>query len=567
MDTRSSTSRSLRIALLFLLAPLCSFSFGQVGYQLAWDVSNIPDATRVRLQVAAPDGGQYVVLRIGTGRNYNIYRLGADGEPIWGQEFAAINAFPFLQGFHSLDGGDVLINEVIGLGTVNNEIIVNQHRLRRIDPDGQVIWAKEYDVTLEHTFAEPHWTNGRIVSDNEGNIFIVDVYYGGFSRTWVRKFSSDGTLLWVRSVRSSPGSDALYEPALHDAKILAEVDGEGGLILGGSGFSGLGELFLWRLDALGELAWSKKFRFTNNVYNESFAAIATSTQGVFLASGRMVNSTGSFIINYRIGIDGTLLSGDLYSAYPDILKLLSMPNGNMLLVGDRPSFMDGSNSLRLLELDPTGAVVQALDRTQGYLAPDLIDHFWTGASIAGDQLVVAGDLVTENESTGFRTFRPIALSFPLSAPFDGCLITPRSVTRTPIPIAIISSTDTDLYSIDMSSSTSITSATVQPVAAPLPTTLDLCSISIGLETLVFDDRSFTILGNPTAAGEELMLQGLRKGGLSMYNATGALISEREIAAHTEHLAVATTGLHAGVYLLRWIAADGHQQRTQRVVLR
>lgn len=231
--------------------------------------------------VGTPDGG-YLVSGDTESNNGEItgshgssdawvLKLDGQGRPQWskvygGSDFDQIGAIRAIPGGYVLTG---LTNSADGdvKGYHPPSYIGSDVLVIRIDPAGNLVWAKAYGGTEDEVAtAMVAVPDGMVVTAyTDSNNGDVSGYHGGQIFTtdlWVLKLNYDGDIVWTRTIGGSS----------EDVATTIANTPDGGLVLAGSTFSNDGDIrgnhntrpnggdfWILKLDGSGNTQWSKLY--------------------------------------------------------------------------------------------------------------------------------------------------------------------------------------------------------------------------------------------------------------------------------------------------------------------
>lgn len=167
------------------------------------------------------------------------------------------------------------------LGFINDTLNGSEGHLVRYDCTGKVLWGKRLGFS-----GSPTNTNAGIVEGPDGDIFFSFNLGTGFFRASILagRCSRDGQLKWAKRIGNSTefGRDIALTP-------------DGGVIIAGStathGTDNLADdIYLFKLDADGNVVWSKTFGNPNGTYDEAFA-VKIDRNNRIIVTGRCIADT------------------------------------------------------------------------------------------------------------------------------------------------------------------------------------------------------------------------------------------------------------------------------------
>ncbi|MBK8954030.1 MAG: gliding motility-associated C-terminal domain-containing protein [Saprospiraceae bacterium] len=167
------------------------------------------------------------------------------------------------------------------LGFINDTLNGSEGHLVRYDCTGKVIWGKRLGFS-----GSPTNTNAGIVETPDGDIVFSFNLGTGFFRAsiLVGRISKDGQTRWMKRIGNSTefGRDIVLTP-------------DGGIVVAGStGTHGTDaqadDIYLFKLDASGNLMWSKTYGNPSGTYDEAFA-VKLDSRNRIIVTGRCIADT------------------------------------------------------------------------------------------------------------------------------------------------------------------------------------------------------------------------------------------------------------------------------------
>lgn len=246
----------------------------------------------------------------------------------------------------------------------------------RLTSGGDLVWARNFDDGATAR-------GGAGVPTPDGGFLIVGQTTGGTDPdgdALVMKLDGDGNALWTHRF----GGEAA------DSASWIEAVSAGGYVVVGSTYSfgaGSQDLALWRLDAAGDVAWS---RYYGTPANEFARNVEPMDDGGFVVAGTTLPASGGNSDVYLVKSDATgevewskSYGGTLPDELPFVRETL---DHGLIVAAQSQSF--GTNhfdDLWLQRLDATGGVLWS--KTSGYSGVDYGDA--VAASADGGFLVLA----------------------------------------------------------------------------------------------------------------------------------------------------------------------------------
>jgi hypothetical protein len=170
--------------------------------------------------------------------------FGAEGDVLWTRTYNdAANQDDFGYGI-AVDGdGNVYVT---GSETVTGE--ASNVWVRKYDSDGDVLWTRTYNGTDNDDDI-----GYGIAVDESGNVYVVgyEMTIAEAANIWVRKYDSDGDVVWTRTYNDAEDND--------DLGYGIAVDGSGNVYVTGSEWVTGEQDNIWvrKYDADGSIVWTK----------------------------------------------------------------------------------------------------------------------------------------------------------------------------------------------------------------------------------------------------------------------------------------------------------------------
>jgi hypothetical protein len=220
-----------------------------------------------------------------SGANWGwVVRAGSDGNKLWQKELGGVGGY-FRSVVASPDGGTVSAGYVVAPNRYEDLSVV------KLDANGNVVWSKTYGGTLSEIAY-------RIINTADGGYIIAanssskdgDVKTNqGNQDLWVLKLDANGNLVWSKTFGGA-NEDGVYD-------ITACSDG--GYVVCGTTRSnnsgdvpashGRGEYFVVKMDANGNKIWSKTY---GGSWDETPNAVIADTDGSCIVTGYTTSYDG-----------------------------------------------------------------------------------------------------------------------------------------------------------------------------------------------------------------------------------------------------------------------------------
>ncbi len=272
------------------------------------------------------DGG-HLVLASDTSYGFTLAKLDANGEPVWEKTGSTYAIQPIT--LTETDDGNIII-----AGATNDDILW----AAKFSSTGTLIWQKNYSYNQRDSdaFALTPTSNGGVAMaghtdsgsdidywilnlDKDGAIiwqktfggdatdlaslikttpdngFIVSGYtysFGPLSDTWVIKLDSGGNLIWQKMLQRELSWDLINDMAV-------APDGSSYFIGKKNDSSGSGTNKWWgfKLDAAGNLAWSKTYGITDSTGSSGYHIEILDNDNIYVSGSSYKDNPHSLIMN------------------------------------------------------------------------------------------------------------------------------------------------------------------------------------------------------------------------------------------------------------------------------
>ena len=290
-----------------------------------------------------PDGGYYISGYIEGGfgfLDHIMMKIDPGGNIIWAKNFGGIEADELRQLCITPDGGMVVAgyNASFGVGAKEVQAI-------KLSSDGTIEWAKTYG-----TFYEDF--NLSIIISSDGNYVLagaVDITGGYGIRPTLIKLDPLGNVIWAKYY------SGFYEDWGRD---LVETPDGGFLLVGittsfGVGFSN--DIYLIKTDSLGNVIWSKAY---GGPAEDIVYGVVLTSDGKYVIVG-YTNSSGFGSYDgllMKVDSNGNLEWFHTYGGYStDYLNdVLESQDNGLVAIGKRASNTFGSDDIYLIKTNENG---------------------------------------------------------------------------------------------------------------------------------------------------------------------------------------------------------------------
>jgi len=218
------------------------------------------------------DGNVYVTGReyYDAVEGYNIWvrKYDSDGEEVWTETHNG-----------PADGSDV--GRGIAVDGRGNVYVIGYEEkvgdipaiwIRKYDSDGDEVWTRTYDADGESARG-----NG-IAVDDSGNVYVTGYEYidGQENNIWVRKYDSNGNVVWTRTYNGAEDVD--------DGGYGIAVDGSGNVYVTGDEWVTGEQNNNWvrKYDSDGDVVWTKTHNGPANEKDRSFGIAVDGSGNVYV---------------------------------------------------------------------------------------------------------------------------------------------------------------------------------------------------------------------------------------------------------------------------------------------
>lgn len=220
-----------------------------------------------------------------------VVRIDVTGTIIWQKSYGGTE-YDFANDIKSTnDGGFILCG-----GTSSTDFDVTSNHgsfdawVLKINSSGNLIWQKTYGGTLhDEAYSVLQTDDGGYIIAGQAVSANGDVSdHHGQIDCWVVKLTSTGTISWKKS----------YGGLLSDSAIEIIKSGDGGYVVaGGAGSTdgffaanhGLGDAYIYKINAVGTIVWQKLLGGTSYDY---FTSIEATPDGGYIACGTSASDNG-----------------------------------------------------------------------------------------------------------------------------------------------------------------------------------------------------------------------------------------------------------------------------------
>jgi predicted secreted protein len=293
------------------------------------------------------DGGYIVAASTDSfgagGLDVWVLKLDASGNVTWQKTYggAGIDGANAIQ--QTTDGGYIVAGLTRSFGAGLDDVWV-----LKLDALGAVTWQKTYGGTaddvaysIQQTTDGGYIVAGRTSSSGAGGMDV-----------WVLKLDALGAVTWQKA----------YGGAGNDVAGSIKQTSDGGYIVAGWTTSfGAGGMDIWvlKLDALGNVTWQKAYGGAGNDSASSTDAIQQTSDGGYIVAGTTSFGAGSGDVwVLKLDASGTITWQKTYggASSDGAYAVQQTSDGGYIVAGYTASFGAGGNDVWVLKLDASGNI-------------------------------------------------------------------------------------------------------------------------------------------------------------------------------------------------------------------
>jgi len=181
-----------------------------------------------------------------------LIKINNSGDTLWTKTFGGPGEDRFRELHQTADGGFILVSETLSFGAGNSDVY-----LVKTDSIGNLLWTKTYGgSSSDYGYSVRQTTDGGYIIAG-----YTQSFGSGGTDVYIIKTDNSGNLEWTKTYGG--GSD--------DYGYSIRKTTDGGYIIAGytTSFGEAGDVYLIRIDANGELIWSKAFGGSQTDYGWS----------------------------------------------------------------------------------------------------------------------------------------------------------------------------------------------------------------------------------------------------------------------------------------------------------
>ncbi len=290
-----------------------SRTYGSSGNENAFDVQQLP-------------GGDYLVGGVSPGGFY-VMELAPNGDTVWTRTYS-LGAGPYMT--REVQGNGILL-----AGYKMNGGLGQDARFAKLSLTGDLLWSYLYGGYFDQI------VNAAAPTSDGGCVAAGQHVTGAFAMTgiMVMRIAANGDSVWMVTFPGS-GADNAFDVA---------TTSDDGCIVAGSYGTNNNDAYFIRLDAAGNVVWTKQYGTTTGV-EKAYCVIQTPDHGFFAV---VVSPNGGML--YKLGV-----TGDTAWTKPlpfGVYHIREVSGGRYVLAGQY------NLNAAIILLDPNGDVIWS--RTYG----------------------------------------------------------------------------------------------------------------------------------------------------------------------------------------------------------
>jgi hypothetical protein len=264
----------------------------------------------------------------GTIKTEDVYLIKTDsnGNLLWQRTYGGTSFDTSFSVSQTVDGGYIITGETSSYGAGDSDVY-----LIKTDANGNLIWQK--------TYGGVKWDRGEsILQTKDGNYIIAGgttSYGAGGIDVYLIKTDANGNLIWQKTYGGSNEDEA--------ASILEDKDGN--YLIVGHTYSygtGMGDVYLIKTDANGNLIWQKTYGGTGS--DIGFSVSHTVDSDYIIAGATQDAAGGMDFYIIKTDANGNLLWQKIYGSPGDVEIAHSVAqtnDGGHIIAGEITSFFYG----------------------------------------------------------------------------------------------------------------------------------------------------------------------------------------------------------------------------------
>ncbi len=326
------------------------------------------------------------------GKDVLIMKLNPDGDIIWAKAYGGTNDDVANEVAIASNGNIIVAGYTKSFGAGKKDVWI-----LRLDTEGGIIWQKTYGGDGQDEASS-------IAVAPNGDIIVAGytTSFGYYYAVWVLKLDFNGKVTWARIFRG-------YHP--NGVSDIALTSGEGIVLCGVNNDE---DAFVMKLNQNGDVAWAKSYGGSGtDVIND----VKVLQDGSIIAVGYTTSfgAGGKDVLIMKLNPDGDIIWAKAYGGTNDDVanEVAIASNGNIIVAGYTKSFGDNQRDVLILKLSAHGDVNWT--RTYGGNSDD---GYWdVNVDVTLNNNIIIG---SDTESFGVGGADAWVLHIPLEGDMPGC---------------------------------------------------------------------------------------------------------------------------------------------------
>jgi hypothetical protein len=291
------------------------------------------------------DGG-YIVAGMTTsfgagGRDILLIKTDANGDVQWAKTYGGTNDDFAYSVQQTSDGGYIVAGTTNSFGAG-----VGDFFLIKTDASGDIIWAKTYGGTnTDLAYSVQQTSDGGYIVTG-----LTRSFGAGWNDVFLIKTDENGDIQWAKTYGGT-SSDAAYS---------VQQTSDGGYIVAGFTYSfgaGVGDFFLIKTDASGDIIWAKTYGGTNT--DLAYSVQQTSDGGYIVAGFTLsFGAGGRDILLIKTDANGNIIWAKTYGGtnWDEGYSVQQTSDGGYILAVLTNSFGAGWYDILFIKTDASGDI-------------------------------------------------------------------------------------------------------------------------------------------------------------------------------------------------------------------
>ena len=311
-----------------------------------WDRTFSESGSDMGYSVQQTSDGGYIITG-STGSvftDYDVYLIKTDdnGSELWTKTYGGTTDDCGKSVQETMDGGYIITGWTLSIGTSYDVYLI------KTDENGEIIWTK--------TYGGNYWDIGNSVQQTIDGGYIITGYTDQIDYdngdVYLVKTDNNGDTIWTKT----------FGGQLKDEGYSVQQTFDGGYIITGvtEHSNTKHNVYFIKTDENGETIWTKTFIDEYDSYGYS---VQQTTDGGYIITGEISNSTGFDVYLIKMDNDGNTLWTNSYGRYHiDIgYSIKQTTDGGYIITGKTLSANTGLMDVYLIKTDSIGITVSTTE--------------------------------------------------------------------------------------------------------------------------------------------------------------------------------------------------------------